>query len=145
MKKTILLFVLLSQLSFSQKVNFDFVIHIDQQTIEKVYDVSVKIDEIEIPMEYHPGCLLIDKDNFEKIKLSKTCVFKFRNLDSSRSPNYVSYEFEIDGNWFYSKYIVLEVFDMSNRKSRRKFRPLPNKSYTFFLSNGNRYIIPTSR
>ena len=139
MKKKLIFFILLAQITFSQKVKLDFAINIDGTTESIIYDAKIKLGETEIQIEYHPGNLQMENEDFEKIKNNETCLLKFITV------NKTSYEFELDSNWFYSEYIILDIFNMSNRQSKKKFKPLPKKNYTFFMTNGIRSILPISR
>ena len=139
MKKKLIFFIFLVQITFAQKVKLDFVLNIDGKTESIIYDSKIKFGETEIQIEYHPGNLQMDKEDFEKIKNSEICLLRFITV------NKTSYEFELDGSWLNSKYIIIDIFTMSNRQSKKKFKPLPKKDYTFFMTNGIRSILPTSR
>lgn len=153
-----LCFIMFNLTLFGQDQNkrLNFILLIDNEIPKtSIYDSFFKIKDStgvikdQIAVDYQVGGLIIPGSYYKKLFLqnskSKIVIqFKYKIfLPDSAQVN--QYEYEMPANWFNEKYIILKVYNYSNKESRRKYY-FNKKSYRIIIQTplgGN--VIATKR
>ena len=87
-----------------------------------------------ILVDYHPGELLLKEDNWKKIKADSTTKitlsFQYTTFKKNAVvPDTKTIKAEMRKSYFELPYLILRVYDFSERKYRKKYGCLTDKEY----------------
>lgn len=128
----------------------DMVITINQEVASTVQGLSLKLEDKEgnsstIYPEYHPGSLMFKKSDYEVLMSSENSSirFKFYQLGNYKKKE-IQHDYSINFHkeWFKENFIVLNIYNLHNRKYKRSRKPIQNNAkYSVSMDFGHYGIL----
>lgn len=147
---TLIILISLNSFSQNEKVNFNFIICIDEHIVSKLQSPTILVKKNEqviksIDLSYYPGSLTMYKNNFIELNQLNNdeiiyLCFSYNDY-SNNNQNILFYEVEMGKNWFNTSYLILNLYNTFKKKYRKKLEPLSGKEYTFDLETSNGQMI----
>lgn len=148
MKKYIfLLFLFFSSIpsTFSQeKKEMDFVIIVDDDlgimsAPSIIYMKNVKGEKTNIDFDYHPGCLSINMDDYNKLKKFDGKIelhFGWYKHKEGETRHYF-YDIPFDKLLFERRYVIIKIYNTDDKRYKKMYYPLEGKNYNYYLETSN--------
>lgn len=128
----------------------DMVVTINQVVANTVQGLSLKLKDDKgntstIYPEYHPGSLKFKKSDYEALMSSENSliVLKFYQLlNNKRKEIYYDYSINFSREWFKEEFIVLNIYNLDNRKYKKSRKPIQSKAmYSVSMDFGHYSIL----
>ena len=127
--------------SFAQKNNFNFIITVDGRVNPTISSLSLKVfskneDQKEYFLDYYPGSIIINEDDYKEIKMGgdiKAIHLILQYIEvCGESTQYYNYEIDdCELTWLENDYSILHVINTDKKKYRKIYDPLPDKNFTY--------------
>ena len=143
LKQYFLLSLLLSSTLFlSQTKRINLIILNDREISKSIYDVTLKPindDSLVSPIigKYVPGDLVLESKDFDKLLFSNIKDFEMSfTAISTVNPNLVkqtNYKVIIPKIYLNDEYLILNIFNMYNKVSKKKYHKLINNDKEYYV------------
>jgi len=143
LKQYFLLSLLLSSTLFlSQTKRINLIILNDREISKSIYDVTLKPindDSVVSPIigKYVPGDLVLESKDFDKLLFSNSKDFEMSfTAISTVNPNLVkqtNYKVIIPKIYLNDEYLILNIFNMYNKVSKKKYHKLINNDKEYYV------------
>lgn len=143
LKQYFLLSLLLSSTLFlSQTKRINLIILNDREISKNIYDVTLKPindDSVVSPIigKYVPGDLVLESKDFDKLLFSNSKDFEMSfTAISTVNPNLVkqtNYKVIIPKIYLNDEYLILNIFNMYNKVSKKKYHKLINNDKEYYV------------
>ena len=133
-----------------EKKEFDFVITIDDDFHPlyrlSLYTLGKNGSKENYEISYHPGCLSITNEDYEKIISTNNEIhLKFDHcvFSDGKSHTY-NYDIPISKSWFKEcTFVILKMYNLDEKKYRKKYPPLSeDKNYNFVFESSEFNTVP---
>lgn len=140
----ILFFFSVLPLSAQKQKNIDFIIIVDEElgllcAPQKIYLQNGKGEKTDINFSYHPGCLSIDIDDYEKIKTFDGKIelhFGWYKHKEGETLHYF-YDIPFDKLLFERRYVIIKIYNTDDKRYKKMYYPLEGKNYNYYLETSN--------
>jgi len=148
MKKILLIIYLvqISMLSYSQKININFIISIDNNVNPTISNLIIKAiknntDTIVFNLDYSPGNLIMKKKDYKELLNKETEIISFELTYSEICKDNIEfYNYKIESfekKWLKGYYFILYMYNTNKRKYKKIFNPIPTKEFTYEYDSPN--------
>ena len=126
-----------------ERKELDFVIVVDDEFggIATPLHISLKKDNGEtenINFNYHPGCLSLDMDDYNKLKTFAGKIELhfgwYKHMNGETRHYFYDIPFDpFEKKLFEASFVVIKIYNLDDKKYKKLYYPLEGKNYNFSL------------